>query len=121
MSVQDDLDKLRVAFPGCTMVAFADLGARIVLVSSSAETARRDVLDGLSRSAVSAFDFAARAGVPAADLALQCTAGQVEIYLRDPARPDDALCAHCTVAMDLDGFLSAARSALSALAGEGDG
>lgn len=118
MSVQDDLEELRTAFDGCSLLAFADLGAQIVLVSSSAETARRDALDGLCRTAVALFHIAGKAEESDTDTALNCAGGNVEVYLRDPERREDALCALCSVETDIDGFLRAARKMLTSLAQE---
>ncbi len=121
MGVQDELDDLRAGFPGCSLVAFADLGAQIVLVSSSAETARRDTLDSLCRGAVSLFEAASAGHEPDMDTALRYQGGTVEVYVRDPDRSEDALCAQCSPDTDLTGFLAAARTAITALAGEGEG
>ncbi len=118
MSVQEDLEELRTSFDGCSLLAFADLGAQIVLVSSSAETARRDALDGLCRSAVALFDAAGKAHEPDADTALHCSGGTIEIYLRSPQQREDALCALCTTDTDVDGFLRAARKILVSLTQE---
>ncbi|MEM0934690.1 MAG: hypothetical protein AAF646_03765 [Pseudomonadota bacterium] len=119
MGVEDELGALRAAFPGCSIIAFADLEARIVLVSSSASTARRDTLDGMCSSAVAMFAAAERAGEHAADTVLRSQNGSLEVALRDPVRRDDALCAICAPETDLDGYLLRARAVLDALAQEG--
>jgi hypothetical protein len=119
MGVEEDLHTLRADFPGCTVIAYADLDTRIVLVSSSEGAARRDTLDGLCAGAVDLFAAAERAGEASADTVMRSHGGRIEVSLRDPERRDDALCAICQPGTDLGGYLSRAREVLRALGQEG--
>ena len=119
MGVEDQLQALRADFPGCAIVAFADLGTRIVLVSASEGTARRDTLDGLCAGAVELFTAAQAAGEEGADLVLRSHLGKIELALRDPASADEALCAICAPETDVDGFIERARAVLNDLGQDG--
>lgn len=119
MGVEDELEALRADFPGCAVIAFADLDTRLVLVSSGESAARRDTLDRLCAGAVELFAMAERAGVTAPDTVLRSEAGRIEVSLRDPNSPNDALCAICAMETDLGGYLSRARDVLRTLGDSG--
>lgn len=118
MSVVDELDKLRATLPGCTLVAFGDLEARIVLCASAPEKRPQEELDALCMAASTALDggFA----VPLSDAlggsrltqAVTVKPGEIQLFLRSHLDANDAL--FCTFAdqTDIREIVSAGRSAL---------
>lgn len=50
-TVQDCLDELRAALPGCRLTAFVDLSAELVLAVSAEPRPTQEVLDRLARDA----------------------------------------------------------------------
>jgi len=112
-TLQTQIDDLRASHPGCSLVAFADVEAGLVLLSSAAHVARREVLDSLCEKAVGLLTATAPAFDPTPDTAIRATSDGVEIVLRDPTRPSDALCAVLTPDGDLDAYMRAARTVLA--------
>lgn len=116
MGVEDELNGLRHAVDGCELVAFADIGVPLVLVSSTEGTARRDTLDGLCAEAIQLFDQG-QIGDPAllsqSDTAISASANGMHIFLRGPDDPNETICAICAPGTDVGHYLSQARAAMT--------
>lgn len=106
MSVADELDKLRATLPGCTLVAFGDLTARIVLCASAAEKHPQEELDALCMAASTALDgvfsipLASGLGGRALTQAVMVKPGEIQLFLRSQIDECDAL--FCTFADQTD-------------------
>ncbi len=97
MSVLDELDKLRATLPGCTLVAFGDLTARIVLCASAEAKRPQEELDALCMAASQTLDgpFAAMTsgllGSERLSEAVSVHPGEIQIFLRSELDDSDAL------------------------------
>lgn len=126
MSVTDELDSLRQAVEGCQLVAYADIDAGLVLVSSSATRASREVLDSLCAEAAGVFaaaDMGDEAdGLTTADIGLSLSGDSTRLFLRDVNEGSDAICIVCDPQTDVDLLLTRARTSLPHIFGAlGDG
>ena len=97
MTVTETLDTLRRDLPGCTLVAYGDLDARLVLASSAATRHPREVLDALCLAADTCLSgpgarIAAQAlGVPRLTRATALRQGRLSLFLRAEGDGGDAL------------------------------
>lgn len=120
MTVAERMQLLRDQFPECTLVAFADLAAEMVL-SVNADTARiQEEINGLCATATDAlggpsidaiFANGAESGVFEAVLVER---QEIGVFLRSTVKQSDAFCCVCTPRISLGEFLPAARAALDA-------
>ena len=96
-SVADTLDALRRDLPGCTLVAYGDLDAGLVLASSAADRPPREVLDALCLAADTclggkAAQAAARVlGLARLTEATALQGGRMSLFLRGEGDGGDAL------------------------------
>ncbi|MEM6341153.1 MAG: hypothetical protein AAF729_08380 [Pseudomonadota bacterium] len=109
MGVSEELDGLRDAFEDCSIVAFADIETRLVLVSSSKGVARRETLDSLCASAADTFGNRKALPITEADMHIVASRTGLEIFFNLPEHAGDALCCVCEPSIDLDAFVAAAR------------
>lgn len=115
MSVVDELDKLRATLPGCTLVAFGDLGARIVLCASAAEKRPQEELDALCSAASTSLDGIALApmlGGSALSQAVAVGPGEIRVFLRSHLDPCDALFCCFTDQTDIREMVATGRATL---------
>lgn len=97
MTVTETLDLLRRDLPGCTLVAYGDLDARLVLASSAAVHHPREVLDALCLAADTCLGgpgarVAAQAlGLPRRTRATVLRDGRLSLFLRTEDEGSDAL------------------------------
>ena len=118
MSVVDELDKLRATLPGCTLVAFGDLGARIVLCASAAEKRPQEELDALCIAASTSLDggaahaLAPMLGGDALSQVVAVSPGEIRVFLRSHLDPCDALFCTFTDQTDIREMVAAGRSTL---------
>ena len=112
--VAEVLDKLHDRYPGCETLAFADLSTKMVLITNSTTTFRREGLDSLCSEAALAFGTggAPTIGENDAMTAFVATRDQLRIYIRDAREPNDALCCVCSHDVAVDSFLNDARACL---------
>lgn len=118
MSVADELDKLRATLPGCTLVAFGDLDAGIVLCASSETKKPQEELDALCAIASHALDggftvpVAQTLGGSKLTQAVSVRSGEIRLFLRAHADDSDAL--FCTFAdqTDVRDLVKSGRSSL---------
>ncbi|WP_050928999.1 hypothetical protein [Aestuariivita boseongensis] len=118
MSVIDELDKLRATLPGCTLVAFGDLGARIVLCASASEKRPQEELDALCKAASLSLDGPASGQIAPAlgggKLAqvVAVGSGEIKVFLRSHLDDCDALFCTFTDQTDIREMVAAGRSTL---------
>lgn len=118
MSVLDELDKLRATLPGCTMVAFGDLTARIVLCASAAEKRPQEELDALCMAASVSLDGDAANSVAHVlggeklSQAVAVSSGEIRLFLRSHLDACDALFCTFTDHTDIREMVAAGRSTL---------
>lgn len=119
MDIKDQLDSLRQKVDGCALVAFADIEARLVLVSSSDARASREVLDALCAEAALLFNVAdakgGENGLSGADTALNHDAEGVRFFVRDTVGGSDVLC--CVLSPDgkIDALVSESHATANAI------
>ncbi|WP_227268606.1 hypothetical protein [Roseobacter weihaiensis] len=121
MTIGEELAALRHRYPGCFVVAFADLSTGMVLAVSTLEKTAQEKLDALGRTAQScllgqgASAVAQVLGAGARNsptMALQAGAHDIRCFLRAPAPAVEALCLVLTPEADLDRLLPDATEAL---------
>lgn len=112
----EDLDLLQRQFPDCTTLAFADIGAGMVLVTNSAAGLEQHALNRLcaeAAAALTAADGLSPLGV------MVCSADELRIFLRADAHPDDVLICISRPGLDLGRFHIEAHATLGRLAAAG--
>ncbi len=98
MTVTETLETLRRNLPGCTLVAYGDLDARLVLASASATRHPREVLDALCLAADTCLcgpgaRIAARAlGLPRLTRTTAMRDGHLSLFLRADDGGDALFC-----------------------------
>jgi len=109
MKVTQELDSLRNAVPGCSLVIFGDLFSQITLCVSSSRKLKQEQLDAYCVSAGNLLDgdvansIARVLGVPNAGSLSQAVVlnpGEVQVFLRSPFEEADVLC--CIGSMQSD-------------------
>lgn len=123
MDVTDKLDALRSELPGCLLVAFTDLGSKLVLCTSSAAKPGQEELDRLSELAQVALDGAVAEGAaPAledgegdrrAGTAMLVSDHDAKVFLRAPGQVAEALICVCAPDTDLRKVVDCGRSTLN--------
>ncbi|MCR8725021.1 hypothetical protein [Frigidibacter sp. ROC022] len=124
----DQLDTVREALPGCSVVAFADLSAGLVLCVSATRRPAQEVLDRLCDMANDLLNGAAAQSavrvlhpgpddpaVAPVDRAIAMPAGQSYLFLRSASDPVEALCCIGSTAMDLGAAETALRQTLAGI------
>ena len=109
----EDLDLLQRQFPDCTTLAFADIGAGMVLVTNSDAALEQHALNRLCAEA--AATLAAQGGL-SPQAAMICAADEIRVILRADKHPDDVLICICSPSLDLPAFRAAAQATLGRLA-----
>ncbi len=108
------LERLIEEYPDCSLVAYADIGTGITLVSAGKSDIAREALDELCSEAALTLgkpDMPSMGAAPSS-MAIKAVEQTVFVYLRATEEPDDALLCMCRPEIDLDGFVTAARAAL---------
>ncbi|MEO9819580.1 MAG: hypothetical protein ABJQ34_07675 [Paracoccaceae bacterium] len=109
-----ELERLIEQFPDCSLVAYADIGTGITLVSAGQSDIPREALDELCAEAALTLG---KSGVPSmgatpCPVAIKALEKTVFVYVRATDEPDDALLCMCQPDIDLEGFLTAARATI---------
>ncbi|MCB1364013.1 MAG: hypothetical protein KDK02_07820 [Rhodobacteraceae bacterium] len=127
MSVMDNLDALRRALPGCSVVALGDLSAELVLCASHSGQVPQERLDSLC-AAASALLGAPQAGRAARlmgagagrgpDMAVVMTGLDTRVFLRSPVDEADVLCCVCGRNVDITDAAELARSTLTEISAQ---
>jgi hypothetical protein len=123
MAPSKRIQALRKSISGCRSLAYVDLSARIVLCSESDLPAPpQEALDALCLRAARllAGPIAAAAGQALAldappGEAIAFHNGRIEIFLRAPATPEEALCCVLDAAADPEPALVALRAGIDAI------
>ncbi|NVK12799.1 MAG: hypothetical protein HWE35_01340 [Rhodobacteraceae bacterium] len=124
MTLARQLDALRQFEPGCRLAAFGDLGASIVLRSSSGSGHPQEYLDDLCQQARRGFlalDAAVQAGgaaVAPADDVLLLAPGEARLFLRATDGSGDAVLCVCEDADAAARLAASARQLLACQDGE---
>lgn len=114
MTVGDRLDRFRARFPGCFVVAFADLSTGMVLADSSGAKTVQEQLDALCHSATDSLNGNIAQQLPGAGLAtnsmpqhaVALSGGEMACFLRSPTVENEALCILCDPQMPLSAVIS---------------
>lgn len=113
MSVAIELDALRKAVPGCSLVIFGDLFSQITLCVSSSKKYRQEQLDSFCASASNLLDgevansVARVLGVPSGTSLSQAVviqSNEMQVFLRSPFEDADVLCCVGPMGMEVDGI-----------------
>ena len=125
MAKADALCDLRAQFPACELIAFADLSAHMVLMTSAADTVPQERWDGLCEMARDALragsspQLLACLGAPPEHASLtraaRLSAAEYHVFLTASSVPDFALCALCQKDLPLADFYAAAQPILDRL------
>jgi hypothetical protein len=117
VTIVGELDILRRAIPGCSLVIFGDLCSRITLCVSSSRKHPQEQLDAYCASAGNllngtvANSVAMALGVPNGDSLSQAVVFQpdeIQVFLRSPFENADVLC--CVGALQCEIFEVSARA-----------
>ncbi len=122
MELAEKLDDLRLKFPGCRTLAFADISTGMVLCASAADHLRQEHLDSLCSTAAEMLNGSI--AKPVCDAfadnentgifqAIIIEPTEIGIFLKSRHNPADALCCVCAPTIELGAFLQDARENLS--------
>jgi len=118
MDIVDHLNAIRQDVPACRAVVLADLTTRVILCVSAEDRPPQERLDALCDTAIRLLDsdtsrVLARAGqIPPLE-ALVFSADGMEVFLRTPTLPDEALCCLCGPDVDVDKLMEQAHGRLA--------
>jgi hypothetical protein len=125
MTVSDQLDELRVALPGCSLVVFGDLFSRITLCASAKGKYPQEQLDALCVTAGNLLNGPpARSAIPVLGMQGENDLGRaiilspegMQIFLRSPVEDADVLCCVCSLDADMETATAMAQSTLNQIA-----
>lgn len=127
MAVRDRLDDLRSGFPGCSIVAFADLSTGMVFAASTREKTTQEKLDALCAKARSALsgpisarlaDQVFQDGDAPSQAVIFDTASMV-CFLRSDTAANEALCLVCDHPAPVAAMMARGAEVLATLSAEG--
>lgn len=110
-SIAVALDRLRAAQAGCALVAFGDLGTRLVLRTSAEKTQPQEFLDRICEQAVQTFALCDSAG-SGANHATVVSQKDTRLFVRCKGNGSDFLCCVCDGDDDLEDFAASAKTML---------
>ncbi|MCV2882964.1 hypothetical protein [Actibacterium sp. XHP0104] len=123
MALTAYLDEIKTDFASCEVVAYVDLGSRLVLRVNSENARPQEWLDRLGVAAAEmlngelAQSFGTAGGH--SDEAMIETGGVRFVFVRSPADPIEALCCTCTPDTDIEALTARMRDTLIRLAETG--
>ena len=122
MDVTEKLDAMRSELPGCSLIAFTDLGSKLVLSASSAGKPAQEELDRLSELAHVMLDGAVADGAAPvleraegdtrAGTAMLLSGSDAKVFMRAPGEAAEALVCVCAPEADLRKVVDCGRSTL---------
>lgn len=118
MDILEHLNAIRQDVPACEAVVLADLTTRVILCVSAEDRPPQERLDALCDTAIRLLDsdtsrLMARAGqIPPLE-GMTLSAGGVEVFLRTPTLPDEALCCLCRPDVDVERLMEQAHGRLA--------
>lgn len=125
MDVTEKLDAMRSELPGCSLIAFTDLGSKLVLCSSAAGKPAQEELDRLSELAHVMLDGAVAEGAaPVLDggegdtragTAMLLSGNEAKVFMRAPGVAAEALVCVCAPEADLRKVVDCGRSTLDTI------
>ena len=127
MNLAEKLDGLRLKYPECKTLAFADVSTGMVLYASADESLKQEQLDSLCGTAVEMLSgsIAMRVGEAISEQsstgifqAIIIERDEVGIFLKSMSNPVDALCCVCTSDIALGAFIKEARDNLAGAGAE---
>lgn len=129
MDVTETLDAMRSDLPGCSLVAFTDLGSKLVLCSSAAFKPAQEELDRLSEIAQTVLDGAVAEGASMAlasddgdaraGVAMLVSGNEARVFLRAPGKAAEALVCVCAPDTDLRKVVDCGRATLDGIVASG--
>lgn len=124
MNIVNQLDAVRTAASGCSLVAFGDLRTRLVLRVSAETPWPQERLDELCAQGADCFakadgtvlqeHFGGPGGTGRSHRAIVLGPSDIRLFLRAENDETDMVCCICRSPADLAAVESAARAALSA-------
>ena len=125
MDVTETLDAMRSSLPGCSLIAFTDLGSKVVLCTSAAVKPAQEEMDKLSALAeLMLAGTMAESAAPileADDARAGCAVlhseADAKVFLRSPGDSEEALVCVCSPGIDLEKVVDSGRSALETIVG----
>lgn len=125
MDMTETLDALRSDLPGCSLVAFTDLGSRLVLCTSTGSKPAQEDLDRLSEMAQTVLDGPVAEGAAPvliaggsdgqAGVAMLVSGQEAKVFLRAPGEAAEALICVCAPDADLKKVVDCGRAALDGI------
>lgn len=118
MDIAEQIQELREDIPTCRTVALIDLSVRLVMCASSAERLPQEALDALCVRAKTLLDgdtatgFAGQAA-PGPEEGLVLCNGELQVFLRLAAAPQEALCCICAADVDFEPVVDRLRRGLT--------
>lgn len=119
MTIDRHLADLRAALPGCALVAYGDLSAKLMLRTNADTAWPQEQLDALCKTAGARFDLAAAvsdAG-PGPRHAVVMTARDTRVFVGSDSDDADLLACVCHGAADTEVILKHATAALQDITG----
>lgn len=126
VSVAERLDTLRAEIPGCSLVAFGDMRANVILRSSQDRAVPREQLDELCRVATNHFTGPKAQAVSKhltqgadgdLEVAIVLTVDDTRIFVTTPGHDADMLCCVCDGQVDAGQAVESARAGLKDILG----
>lgn len=128
MDVIEALDAMRSEIPGCSLVAYADLGSKIVLSASAISKPAQEELDRLSELAQVMLEGAVAEGAQpllrtgsddaVAGTAMLLSGVDAKVFLRSAGEAPEALVCVCAPEADLRKVVDCGRSTLDTIVAE---
>lgn len=128
MSIARHLQKVRDVFPGCHVLAYADLSTNTVLAVSSDTELMQEHYNALCERAVRVLNGPATTSLmtaldgtdaPIARHAIVCAADELTIFIKSESNGADAFCCQCDPEIALQAFLDCANEKLSLIGAGG--
>ncbi len=121
--MNQQLQALRTAIPGCNLVAFGDLDARLLFRANHDRTIHRENLDKLCLEAVTCFEIlkAIQDGTPASkgedvpEEVIILSPGEVKVFVISEVNKADFICLVCEPSCDSISAAALARQHLNRL------
>lgn len=125
MDVAERLDAMRAEVNGCSLVAFADLGSKLVLCVSAAIKPAQEEMDRLSSLAELVLNGALASGAAPvltdgegdgrAGMAMLMSGSEAKVFLRAQGAANEALVCVCAPETDIGKVVDCGRSTLDGI------
>jgi len=120
MTIDRHLEDLRAGLPGCSLVAYGDLSANLMLRTSADRAWAQEHLDALCKTASARFDLArslrgTAEGGPRHAIVL--TERDTRVFVGSDQDEADLLCCVCSGTADAEDILTKATATLQDISG----